>query len=269
MPFALPPLRHCCRAVPMPARAQTLHGVGNTTCSQFLRAARMSDMLYHQASNWLLGYVSGMNAALASTGASAAAVNLSNDQIAEIGRRLLRGQSGQDDRERGGRMVPVAAAPGRRAGRAAGGAAELRPPQQAVRAPVRKQALTHAARARRHVSRFGRCRTRPAPACTSGPRCARRCARSSMMRLAMISCTTPGWPRSCNSLRALSKAAPMAWTVSGSNDPSFRNGTMVADKAVPACRRRDRSKISRSPAPTGDRRLCRPERAVYTNLQSV
>ena len=69
--------------MPMSARAQTLHGVGNTTCSQFLRAARMSDMLYHQASSWLLGYVSGMNAALASNGAPAAAVNLSNDQIAK------------------------------------------------------------------------------------------------------------------------------------------------------------------------------------------
>ena len=41
----------------------------------------MSDMLYHQASNWLLGYVSGMNAALASTSASAAVVKLSNDQL--------------------------------------------------------------------------------------------------------------------------------------------------------------------------------------------
>ena len=69
--------------MPMPARAQTLHGVGNTTCSQFLRAARMSDMLYHQASNWLFGYVSGMNAALASTSASASVVTLSNDQIAK------------------------------------------------------------------------------------------------------------------------------------------------------------------------------------------
>jgi hypothetical protein len=68
-------------SLPMSVRAQTLHGVGNTTCGNFLRSARMSDMLYHQASNWLLGYVSGMNAALASTGASAAAVKLSNDQI--------------------------------------------------------------------------------------------------------------------------------------------------------------------------------------------
>lgn len=63
------------------ASAQTVHGVGNTTCAQFLRAARMSDMLYHQASNWLLGYVSGMNAALASTSASASAVTLGNDQL--------------------------------------------------------------------------------------------------------------------------------------------------------------------------------------------
>jgi uncharacterized protein len=30
---------------------------------------------------------------------------------------------------------------------------------------------------RRAVSRFGRCRTQPVPACTSGPHCARRCAR--------------------------------------------------------------------------------------------
>ena len=67
--------------MPAMARAQAMHGAGNTTCQQFLRAARSSDILYHQASNWLLGYVSGMNAALASTGASAVAVKLSNDQI--------------------------------------------------------------------------------------------------------------------------------------------------------------------------------------------
>ena len=68
-------------SLPISASAQTVHGVGNTTCSQFLRAARMSDVLYHNASNWLLGYVSGMNAALASNGSSAAVVKLSNDQI--------------------------------------------------------------------------------------------------------------------------------------------------------------------------------------------
>jgi hypothetical protein len=64
--------------LPVPAGAQMLHGLGNTTCRDFLKAARMSDMLYHQASSWLLGYVSGMNAALASSGG---AVGLSNDQI--------------------------------------------------------------------------------------------------------------------------------------------------------------------------------------------
>ena len=68
--------------LPISPRAQTLHGVSNTTCSQFLRAARMSEMLYHQASSWLLGYVSGMNAALASAGGAAGSVlSLSNDQL--------------------------------------------------------------------------------------------------------------------------------------------------------------------------------------------
>jgi hypothetical protein len=39
-------------------------------------------MLYHQGSSWLLGYVSGMNAALASAGGAAGSVlNLGNDQI--------------------------------------------------------------------------------------------------------------------------------------------------------------------------------------------
>ena len=43
---------------------------------------------------------------------------------------------------------------------------------KAARAP--RQGGDHAVGS---VSRFGRCRTRPAPACTSGPHCARRCAR--------------------------------------------------------------------------------------------
>ena len=64
--------------LPLSAHEQTLHGLGNTTCRDFLKAGRMSEMLYHQASSWLLGYVSGMNAALASSGG---AVGLSNDQI--------------------------------------------------------------------------------------------------------------------------------------------------------------------------------------------
>ena len=62
------------------AHAQAPHGVGNATCAQFLRAARSGDMLYHQASNWLLGYVSGMNAALQASG-STAVVTQSNDQL--------------------------------------------------------------------------------------------------------------------------------------------------------------------------------------------
>jgi len=59
-----------------PAQAQKQFGAANVLCSQYTKAARTSDIVYHQASNWLLGYVSGMNAANA-----AAAVNLTNDQV--------------------------------------------------------------------------------------------------------------------------------------------------------------------------------------------
>jgi hypothetical protein len=61
-----------------PAQAQKQFGAANVLCSQYTKAARTSDIVYHQASNWLLGYVSGMNAAMAS---SNAAVNLTNDQV--------------------------------------------------------------------------------------------------------------------------------------------------------------------------------------------
>ena len=44
------------------------------------QGARTSDIVYHQASNWLLGYVSGMNAAMQSSNA-AAVINLTNDQV--------------------------------------------------------------------------------------------------------------------------------------------------------------------------------------------
>jgi hypothetical protein len=64
----------------LPAQAQPLHGAGNVLCRDFLRAGRSSDILYHQAANWILGYVSGMNAALAAKGTTAAP-NLSNDQL--------------------------------------------------------------------------------------------------------------------------------------------------------------------------------------------
>lgn len=41
----------------------------------------MSDMLYQQASNWILGYVSGMNNALLASKGTSAAAGLSNDQL--------------------------------------------------------------------------------------------------------------------------------------------------------------------------------------------
>lgn len=57
-------------AILLPAMALSAHaqalGAGELICSQYLKAARSSDILYHQASNWLLGYASGMNAALKS-----------------------------------------------------------------------------------------------------------------------------------------------------------------------------------------------------------
>ena len=62
------------------AQAQASLGMGGATCSQYLKAARTSDILYHQASNWLLGYLSGMNAALQASNGSAAPVDLSNEQ---------------------------------------------------------------------------------------------------------------------------------------------------------------------------------------------
>ena len=63
-----------------PAQAQKQFGAANVPCSQYTRAARTSDIVYHQASNWLLGYVSGMNAGLQSSNASAV-INLTNDQL--------------------------------------------------------------------------------------------------------------------------------------------------------------------------------------------
>jgi hypothetical protein len=63
------------------AQAQTNYGAGDVLCSQYLKAARTSDILYHQASNWLLGFVSGMNAGLRTAGNQAAVVTISNDDI--------------------------------------------------------------------------------------------------------------------------------------------------------------------------------------------
>lgn len=54
-------------------------GPGDTPCSQYIKAARNSDILFHQASNWLLGYASGMNAALKASGGTG--IELSNAQL--------------------------------------------------------------------------------------------------------------------------------------------------------------------------------------------
>ncbi|MEX2035998.1 MAG: hypothetical protein WEA28_12470, partial [Xanthobacteraceae bacterium] len=42
------------------AQAQAPLGMGGVRCSEYLKAARASGILYHQASNWLLGYLSGV-----------------------------------------------------------------------------------------------------------------------------------------------------------------------------------------------------------------
>jgi hypothetical protein len=62
------------------AQAQANLGMGQVTCSQYVKAARNSDMLYYQASNWLLGYLSGMNAATRAGGGAAPAIALSPNQ---------------------------------------------------------------------------------------------------------------------------------------------------------------------------------------------
>jgi len=61
--------------------AQTAFGVAGVLCSQYSRAARTSDILWHQASQWLLGYISGMNAAMKAVKGSAPPINLTNDQV--------------------------------------------------------------------------------------------------------------------------------------------------------------------------------------------
>jgi hypothetical protein len=63
------------------AHAQSYFGMAGVQCSQFTKAARSSDMLYHQASQWLLGYVSGMNAAMKVAMGATPLANLTNDQV--------------------------------------------------------------------------------------------------------------------------------------------------------------------------------------------
>jgi hypothetical protein len=63
------------------AHAQSYFGMAGVQCSQFIKAARSSDILYHQASQWLLGYVSGMNAAMKVAKGATPLANLTNDQV--------------------------------------------------------------------------------------------------------------------------------------------------------------------------------------------
>jgi hypothetical protein len=64
-----------------PAHAQSHFGMAGVQCSQYTKAARSSDILYHQASQWLLGYVSGMNAAMKAAKGTTPLANLTNDQV--------------------------------------------------------------------------------------------------------------------------------------------------------------------------------------------
>jgi hypothetical protein len=45
------------------ARAEVYFGTGGVLCSQYADAARRQDSLYYTYSQWMLGYVSGMNMA--------------------------------------------------------------------------------------------------------------------------------------------------------------------------------------------------------------
>ena len=63
-----------------PALAQKQFGAAGVLCSQYIKGARNSDIVYHQASNWLFGYVSVVNAVQSANG-SAPAINLTNDQL--------------------------------------------------------------------------------------------------------------------------------------------------------------------------------------------
>jgi hypothetical protein len=61
------------------AQSPAASGPGDLLCSQYIKAAHSSDILFHQASNWLLGYASGMNAALKASGG--AEIQLSSAQL--------------------------------------------------------------------------------------------------------------------------------------------------------------------------------------------
>jgi hypothetical protein len=63
------------------AHAQGTFGMAGVLCSQYTKAARSSDMLYHQASQWLLGYVSGMSAAMRTAKGTTPVATYTNDQV--------------------------------------------------------------------------------------------------------------------------------------------------------------------------------------------
>ena len=63
-----------------PVHAQGTFGMAGVLCSQYAKA-RSTDPLYQQASQWLLGYVSGMNAAMRNAKGTTPVSNLTNDQV--------------------------------------------------------------------------------------------------------------------------------------------------------------------------------------------
>ena len=67
-------------AITASVSAESTFGMAGVQCSQYTKAARGSDILYHQASQWLLGYVSGMNGALKAMNGAEPGVSVSSDQ---------------------------------------------------------------------------------------------------------------------------------------------------------------------------------------------
>ena len=63
------------------AQAQGTFGMAGVQCSQYTKAARSSDILFHQASQWFLGYISGMNAAMKTATGTTPVGTLTNDQV--------------------------------------------------------------------------------------------------------------------------------------------------------------------------------------------
>ena len=71
----------CLLALTASGHAQSYFGMAGVQCSQYSKAARSSDILYHQASQWLLGYVSGMNAAMRTAKGTTPLASLTSEQV--------------------------------------------------------------------------------------------------------------------------------------------------------------------------------------------